>query len=390
MTSRGSLGAGLALGLLLGGVIMFGALQGRAQTRRATTRPAAAAPATDIAASRRSAIVSAAQRVSPAVVSVGVTSTRVVRMDPFGGMFRDDFFDQFFPQQEYRQRQQGMGSGFVVDRSGRILTNEHVVRNADSVTATLPDGRVFRARVLAASATYDLAVLDIDGNDLPVAPLGDSDDLVVGEWAIAIGNPFGQFLLDPSPTVTAGVISAKGRDIKSEVTDTGLYKNMIQTDAAINPGNSGGPLVNGLGEVIGVNTFIFTSGGGNLGMGFAVPINLARRVMAEVETHGRIRVAYPGFQIQPVTARIAEALGWSGPGGLVVARVDPSGPAARAGLEVRDRIRRVNGRTVDTIDDAQRSIYGAGVGDRLALSIERGGRSREIVIVLEEAPRGRP
>ncbi len=188
--------------------------------------------------------------------------------------------------------------------------------------------------------------------------------------------------------MTAGVISATRRDIRGEVTDSGVYKNMIQTDAAINPGNSGGPLVNGDGEIIGINTFIFTSGGGSIGLGFAIPINLVKRVLEEIRTYGRVRVAWPGFQIQPVTPYIAQRLGFGDPGGLVVTRVEDGGPAARAGVRVGDRIRRVNGQGVDSVDDAQRSIYGAGVGDRLSLELERAGRRLAIDLILAEAPRG--
>jgi serine protease Do len=222
---------------------------------------------------------------------------------------------------EYRERIPGLGSGVIVDSRGLVLTNEHVVRNAEQVTVTLTDGRQLPARVLGSSATYDLAVLKIEAQKLPVAAFGNSDKLVVGEWAIAIGNPFGYLLNDTQPTVTAGVISAMRRDIKSEATDTGVYKNMIQTDAAINPGNSGGPLVNGDGEVIGINTFIFTRGGGSLGIGFAIPINLARRIMDEIDKFGRVRAAWPGMQVQLVTAYLARRLGFEDTGGLVVSRI---------------------------------------------------------------------
>lgn len=345
-----------------------------------------------ISDSRRSAIVSAAQRVSPAVVSVSVVTTRVVRADPFGGLMRDEFFDRFFPRSEYRQKVTSMGSGVIVDASGLLLTNSHVIHQADEIKVSLPDGRSFDARVLGDSPVYDLAVLKIEGTKLPVAPLGDSDSLVVGEWAIAIGNPFGMLLEDSRPTVTAGVISATRRDIKSEATDaggggTGIYKNMIQTDAAINPGNSGGALVNGDGEVIGINTFIFTSGGGSIGLGFAIPINMAKSLLGEIRRYGRVRQAWPGMQVQPVTEMLARRLGWSDVAGLVVTRVDPAGPAARTGVKAGDRIRRVNGRLTNTVDDVQASIYGARVGDDLVLEIERDGRKLTLRVPLEEAPR---
>ncbi len=345
------------------------------------------ADAQEISSSRRTAIVTAAQRASPAVVSVSVVTSRVVRTDPFGGFFPDEFWERFYPPTEYRERIPGLGSGVIVDTKGMILTNEHVVRDAEQITVTLSDGRQLPAEVLGASPTYDLAVLKVSAPRLPAAALGNSDRLVVGEWAIAIGNPFGFLLNDTQPTVTAGVVSATRRDIKSEVSESGVYKNMIQTDAAINPGNSGGPLVNGDGEVIGINTFIFTKGGGSLGIGFAIPINLARRLVEEIERYGRVRAAWPGMQLQEVTPYLAQRLRFNDMGGMVVSRVAAGGPAEKAGVRVGDRIRRVNGRAVNSVDDAQRSVYGAQVGDRLGLDIERGGERLSLTLTLVEAPR---
>ena len=368
--------AGLALGVIaVWSLLRPGALS-----------PSRAAEAADLPASRRNAIVTAAQRVSPAVVSVSVVATRTVRTDPFSGMLRDEFFDRFFPPMEYQERIPGLGSGVIVDGSGTVLTNGHVVRNAEEVKVTLADGRQLAARILGITDLYDLAVLKVEGKNLPVAPLGNSDELIVGEWAIAIGSPFGYLLNDTQPTVTAGVVSATRRDIKSEVTEAGMYKNMIQTDAAINPGNSGGPLVNADGEVIGINTFIFTQTGGSIGLGFAIPINLAKKILQEIRTYGRVRTAWPGMTVQPVTQYIAQRLGFKDLGGMVVSRVDPDGPAARAGVRVGDRIRKVNGHPVDSVDDAQRSIYGAAVGDRLTLVVEREGRTQELGLTLIEAP----
>jgi serine protease Do len=346
----------------------------------------AAKPADPVSRSRRTAIVTAAERVSPAVVTVSVVTTRVVRADPFGVPFRDEFFDRFFPPSLYKERVPSMGSGVIVDADGIVVTNSHVVRNADEIRVNLPDGRHFDAKLLGDSPVYDLAILKIPSERLPVAPLGNSDALVVGEWAIAIGNPFGYLLEDPQPTVTAGVVSATRRDIKAEATPSGMYKNMIQTDASINPGNSGGPLVNADGEVIGVNTFIFTSTGGSIGLGFAIPINLAKRVLAEVRRYGRVRVAWPGMTVQPVTEALARRLGWSDAGGLVVSGVDPGGPAERAGVRQADRIRKVNNRVTNSVEDAQGSIYGAQVGDRLTLEVERDGKVRTVTFTLEEAP----
>jgi serine protease Do len=354
---------------------------------RREARPVGEPAGEPVGSSRRNAIVTAAERVSPAVVSVNVVTTRVVRADPFGGMFHDEFWDRFFPPTEYRERIPGLGSGVIVDDSGLVLTNEHVVHDADRITVALTDGRQLPARVLGGSATYDLAVLKISGTRLPVASLGNSDSLMVGEWAIAIGNPFGFLLNDTQPSVTAGVISATRRDIKSQVSESGVYMNMIQTDAAINPGNSGGPLVNSDGDVIGINTFIFTQGGGSLGIGFAIPINLARRIIDEIVRYGRVRSAWPGMQIQEVTPALAQRLGFSEPGGLVVTRIENDGPADRAGVKVGDRLKTVNGRVIHVVDDAQRAIYGATVGDRIDLELERDGRTVSTHLTLIEAPR---
>ena len=375
MSRRAAVALAFTIGLALGAGALIAA----------RPAPGKRPVASDLSASRRTAIVTAAERVSPAVVSVNVIQARLVRTDPFGGAFRDEFFDRFYPPMTRREQVPGIGSGVIVGNR-HVLTNEHVVRDAERITVALTDGREFPARLLGSTSTYDLAVLQIEGERLPVAPLGDSDDLVVGEWAIAIGNPFGFLLNDPQPTVTAGVISATNRDIKSEATESGMYKNMLQTDAAINPGNSGGPLVNGDGEVIGINTFIFTRGGGSLGIGFAIPINLARRVMDEIVTYGRLRAAWPGMQVQPVNAVLAQRLGYKDAGGLVITRVEENGPADKAGLRREDRIREVQGRKVDSIEDIQRSIYGAAVGDKLDVTFERGGKRMEVTLTLVEAP----
>ena len=368
-------------GLVAGTFVTLGVLR-----TGAVAAPAGRGAPASLPESRRSAIVTAAQRVSPAVVTVSVVQTRTVRTDPFGMPFRDDFFERFFPPSVYQERVPGLGSGVIVDASGIVVTNSHVVHDADEIKVNLPDGRSFKAKLLGDSPIYDLAVLKIEGDKLPVAPLGDSDGLVVGEWAIAIGNPFGHLISDSQPTVTAGVVSATKRDIKAEATPSGMYKNMIQTDAAINPGNSGGALVNADGEVIGINAFIFTSGGGSIGLGFAIPVNLAKRILDEVRRYGRVRVAWPGMAVQPVTDAIARRLGWEQAGGLVVSGIDRGGPADRAGLKPLDRIRRVNGRVTNNVEDAQSGIYGAQVGDALELEVEREGRTRLVRIILEEAP----
>jgi serine protease Do len=219
--------------------------------------------------------------------------------------------------------------------------------------------------------------------------MGNSDDLVVGEWAIAIGNPFGFLLNDPSPSVTAGVISALRRDVKSESVGggTGIYKDMIQTDAAINPGNSGGPLVNGRGEVIGVNTFIFSRGGGSLGMGFAIPVNIAKKVVREIVKYGAVRGVWIGISVQDITPYLAQQLKVRDTRGVIVVKLEDGSPADKAGVKVGDIIRKVQGELVQNSDDAARSIFGAGIGDILSLTLERDGRTWDARLKLVEVPK---
>jgi serine protease Do len=343
----------------------------------------------EIGVTRRNAIVRAAERVGPAVVSISVTQIRLVRGSPFGAGEDpfDRFFSRFFPGRLYGQEISSLGSGVIVDRRGIVVTNEHVVRNAAEIKVSLPDGRTFDATLVGSDRAYDLAVLRIEGEDLPAAPVGDSDALLVGEWAIALGNPFGFLLNDYQPTVTVGVISATNRDVKPEGDTEAIYKNMIQTDAAINPGNSGGPLVDAQGDVIGINTFIFsTGGGGNVGMGFALPVNTVIRVVREILEYGRVRQVWIGIRVQEISQMVANYFRIRDRRGLLVWGIDEGSPADRAGIQVGDIIRRVNGQEVTRAAEAQRLIFGATIGDRIVLSMERDGRQWEVTLQLEEAP----
>ncbi|MFH1502621.1 MAG: trypsin-like peptidase domain-containing protein [Candidatus Eisenbacteria bacterium] len=328
-------------------------------------------------ASRRTAIVRAAERVGPATVSISATGTRLVRTTrtPQDAYFRR-FFGGFFSGEVYEQETHSFGSGIVIDEDGYILTNEHVVRGFDVVQVVLTDGRAFDARVLGGDARFDLAVLKIEGSDLPVAPLGDSEGIMVGEWAVAIGNPFGNLLSDRQPTVTVGVVSATHRDVIGDETSPAIYKNVIQTDAAINPGNSGGPLVNSAGEVIGVNSFIFTMSGGSEGVGFAIPVNTARRVIDEMIQYGRVRDVWVGVAVQEITPGLAQRLRAGGVEGVFASYVEEGSPAYRAGIREGDIIARVNGEDVGNIREARRAIFGARVGDVITLTIQRGGTTR--------------
>jgi len=338
----------------------------------------------EIAESRRNAIVRSAEQVGPAVVSISVIQVRVVRTGPFGGLLQDPMFQHFFPelQREYQQKIQNMGSGFVVDEKGHILTNAHVVENASEIVVNLADGRQFEARLLGSDPALDLALLKIDGPDLPSAPLGDSDDLIIGEWAIAIGNPYGYIMEDSRPSVTVGVISAIGRNF--EPRHGHIYRNMIQTDAAINPGNSGGPLVNSIGQVIGINTFIFTETGGSLGIGFAIPIDTAKRMMEEIITYGEVRPFWTGIHIQSLTPAIAQSLGYDSSDGVLISQLDPVSPARRAGLKVGDIVVAFNGQPIRDENDLIAEFYGAHVGDRITLEVWRQGQTRQVSFTLTE------
>jgi serine protease Do len=356
-----------------------------------STRPqnTFAAGGMDVGESRRNAIVMAAERVGPCVVSVSVLQTRVYRRSPLGYPFNDDFFQRFFhpPMVEYREQVPGLGSGFIIDDRGYVLTNEHVVHDAEEITVTLTDGREMPGRLVGSDPTYDLAVIKIPAaENLPVCPLADSENLLVGEWAVAIGNPFGFLLNDTQPTVTAGVVSATRRDVKTDVTSLGIYKDMIQTDAAINPGNSGGPLVNADGEVIGINTFILTQGGGSLGIGFAIPINRAKRVVQEIINYGRVRSVWIGLVVDEITPYVARYRGIEDSRGLLVSNVESESPADLAGVERGDIIRRINGEEIANAKEARRSLFGSQVGDSIVLNIERDGRRKDFELLLVEAP----
>lgn len=343
----------------------------------------------EIAASRRSAVVVAAERVSPAVVSITVIQTRVVTRSP-AAFFNDPFFDQFFREffgaRRYVERVPSLGSGFIVTPDGLVVTNEHVIRDASEIKVTLPDSREFDAEILASDPEYDLALLKINGKNLPYVELGDSDSLIIGEWAIAIGNPFGYLLEDAHPSVTVGVISALHRSIKTGGDIPAVYADMIQTDAAINPGNSGGPLVNALGQVVGVNTFIISKSGGSMGIGFAIPINRVKFIINEVEKYGRIRQIWIGLGVQDLTPLIARSLDLESTSGVIVTNVDRGSPAERAGIKRGDVIVEVNGVKVRNLDNARKAIFGSKVGDSLSFTIIRGGKRIEVKLKVEEMP----
>lgn len=343
-----------------------------------------------VAAERNGAIVEATRRVSPAVVSITALRKQLVRNNQW---LMNQWLNRFFhsrriPQLYREQKYSIFGSGVIVNPDGYILTNEHVISDADEIFVTISDGTEITAAVIGSAPEFDLALLKIEARNLPYATVGDSDSLQIGEWVIAIGSPFGYLLNDTQPTVTVGVISALGRDVKSNPeTSEAVFKNMIQTDAAINPGNSGGPLVSSSGEVIGINTFIFSAGdGGNLGMGFAIPINAAKMVIEEITAYGHVRSVWTGLEVRELTPDMAQRLDLAVSTGLFVERIVEGSPAERAGMKVGDVIIEVNGVKIVDTDQANRTIFGLTVGETLNMRLLRGDELLSVDLTLEERP----
>ena len=330
---------------------------------------------------RGSAIVRATREVAPAVVSINVVQRQSVR-DP-----SMDYWERMgmIPHREYYRDVQSLGSGVIVGADGTIVTNYHVIDGAIQIIVNLSDGRQLPASLLDAVPLYDLAVLRVEGKGLPVAHMASSEDLEIGEWAIAIGSPFGYLLADTQPTVTVGVISALNRDIKISESER-AYLGMIQTDAAINPGNSGGPLVNTRGEVVGINTFIFSGSGGSVGIGFAVPSSRVMAVVDEVRNFGHYRETNAGFTLYRLSPSIMRSQGDTDPKGAFVYAVTPGSAAWKAGLRPNDILRELGGLRLDKLDTIYRLMYNSSVGDRLSFQAERDHRIFAGEIILEETP----
>ena len=329
----------------------------------------------EVEASRRTAIVRAAERVGPAVVSVNVLRREEIQAR--------SLYEQFFLPPGAERQVQGLGSGFIIHEDGLVLTNEHVVRGATEVVVTLGDGRDFPAEIVGTDELNDLALLRLttEGAELPVATLGRSDDLLIGEWVVAIGSPFGYLLSNTEPTVTAGVISGIGRNIIPTTDDTrGYYLGMVQTDASINPGNSGGPLVNVEGEVIGVNSSILSRSGGSEGLGFAIPINRARAVVMDLVDDGVVRRPWTGLELE---ATDPNRFGRSTR--VRVARVAPGSPAEAAGFQAGMRVQRAGTYDIQTPLDWEAAMLEVQVGDTVRVEVGEDG-GRRLMLVPRDLP----
>jgi serine protease Do len=330
------------------------------------------------------------EKASPAVVKISMTRIIKASDQQQGNPFTSDpFFRQFFGGPNMRprdQRERGLGSGVIVNQSGYILTNNHVVEKANSLKVTLSDGRDFTAKVVGTDPQTDVAVVKINSSALPTLPFANSDAARVGDLCFAIGDPFGQ-----DHTVTMGIVSAKGRKLEG-----GTYlQNFIQTDASINPGNSGGALINARGELIGMNTMILTGGGasfggeaGNIGIGFAVPSNMAKQVMDQIMKTGKVSRGYMGVTLQNVTPELAQQFGLKEPHGAIVGDVTPSAPGAKAGLKSGDVITAIDGKKVEGSDDLTMDVVSHTPGSTVSLDVLRNGQPMKVNVTLGTRPGG--
>ena len=365
----------VSLGFFLAGI----GISGMVEDSYVSARSAQAAPTGTVGSGQTVPdFASLAKKIGPMVVNVSTVQMRKTAENVPGS---DDplsqFWQRFFGGRVPRgpQRQGGLGSGFIIDRDGTILTNYHVVDGADKITVTLSNGQSFTAKVLGRDQKTDIAIIKIDAQqDLPAVSLGDSDQLEVGEWVMAIGNPFG---LDH--TVTAGIVSAKGRHIGD-----GPYEDFIQTDASINPGNSGGPLINLRGEVVGINTAIFSQSGGNIGIGFAIPTNLVKDLLPQLKAKGKVVRGFLGTTIQKITPDIAESMGLKQPNGALVADVAMDGPAERAGIKTGDVIVAFDGKEIKDSADLPLQVARLAPGKRVQVKILREGKDLTLPITVGE------
>jgi len=327
------------------------------------------------------------EKQGPAVVNISIT--QMVRghfgMTPFPGLSEDDpfyeFFRRFQPPQQRGQpprehKTHSMGSGFIISADGYILTNAHVVDGAEEVTVRLTDKNEYKAKVIGTDTRTDVALIKIEAANLPKVVMGNPDQLKVGEWVLAIGSPFGF-----ENSVTAGIVSAKGRSLPQE-----NYVPFIQTDVAINPGNSGGPLFNMKGEVVGINSQIYSRSGGYMGVAFAIPIDVAMEVANQLKSGGKVSRGWLGVVIQEVNKDLAESFGLSKPAGALIANVEKNSPADKAGLEVSDVVLKFDGKTVENSGDLPRLVGAVKPGKKVALQIWRKGVTKEVTLTVGEMP----
>jgi len=357
-------------------LVTAAACRGDSRNAPALAVPAASA-ATRVAfdsglnAQRHTAITEAVARVAPSVVTV---QTEVVdrSTDPFDAF--NGTSERVLP---------GLGSGFIVRADGVIVTNAHVVAGANTISVALRDGTTYPARLLGKDETNDLAVLKIDAKSLPVAPLGQSDDLIIGEWVIAIGNPYGFLLGNSEPSVTVGVISGTGRNLVARSEGSAMYVDMIHTDASINPGNSGGPLVNALGQIVGMNSSIYTPSGGSIGLGFAIPVSRVKHVTEDLLAHGTVRRPWIGLKPEiPQGQDQRESLR----SGLVVGAVVPGSPAEQAGIRRGDVLTRSRSRAIHNAYDWEAELLDLRVGEKVPLVFRRGAKEIPITVTIADLP----
>lgn len=343
----------------------------------------------DISNSRRNAITQAVAVASPSVVGINVTEVREYQVrDPFSFFFEDDpFFGPFMRRrnQTFKQEVKSLGSGFFISSDGYIVTNSHVAGNAVKILVTTIDGKQHDARLVGADELTDIALLKVDdGGPFPALKLGNSDEVIVGEWTIAMGNPFGLFEINNKPIVTVGVVSSTGLNFPD--VQGRSYRDMIQTDAAINSGNSGGPLLNANAEVIGVNTFIYTGGGaGSIGIGFAIPINRVKKIVEELKTKGKIERSFKtGISVQSLTPQLARYFGVEQGRGVVVVNVEKGSTAERAGVKVGDVIIEADGQRVRNEQELMFAVRELRAGDILRLKVIRDKKLIDINVKLEK------
>lgn len=338
----------------------------------------------DIRASRETAITRSIETIGPSVASISVIQIKQYYRNP---LFNDPVFQFLFPEQPYRQKIQSLGSGVAISPDGYIITNQHVIEEADEIIVTLPGGKEYMAEIIGEDRMTDIALLKIDGKDLTFAKFGNSDNLIIGEWVIALGNPFGLFDVSKQPTATVGIISAIDLDFGKEYSGR-IYQEMIQTDAAINHGNSGGPLCNSNGSVIGINTFIFTGGSyseGSIGIGFAIPINRARNIAEELKKYGKIDRSFTtGLSVDRVDRALAKYLRLPRVGGVLITEVKKGSTAEKAGLQIGDVILEINDQSVNSKSEIMQVIEEnyLRAGDKINILFFREGKEKKTYLKL--------